>query len=167
MTCSEMTDADRAEVAEFIERHWHSKVVMSRGRAFYPHQEQGLIERVEGKIVALLTYRIDDQGMEILTLNSLLEGHGTGSSMMLEVIEIARRRNCPKLWLTTTNDNLKAISFYQRLGFRMTAIHLGVVDDARKVKPQIPLHGERGVEIHDEIVMALSLKPYLEAGGGR
>lgn len=162
MARSEMIDADRDEVGEFIERHWHSKVVMSRGQAYYPHREHGLIERAEGKIVALLTFRIDDEGMEILTLNSLLEGHGTGSSMMLEVIEIARRRNCPKLWLTTTNDNLKAISFYQRLGFRMVAIHLGVVDEARKIKPQIPRHGERGVEIRDEIVMELSLKPYLD-----
>jgi ribosomal protein S18 acetylase RimI-like enzyme len=162
MTRSEITDSDRDEVARFIERHWRSRVVMSRGRAFQPHLGSGIIERRDGRLVGLLTYHVDNEGMEVLTLNSVLEGQGIGSALMLDAIEAARRNGCPKLWLTTTNDNLKAIGFYQRLGFRMTSINLGVVDEARKVKPQIPTHGERGVEIHDEIVMELPLKPYLD-----
>jgi hypothetical protein len=45
----------------------------------------------------------------------------------------------------------------------MTAINLGVVDEARKIKPQIPLVGERGVPIHDEVVMELAVEPYLDS----
>lgn len=155
-------DGDRLEVGEFIERHWGSRIVMSRGRAFHPEKEGGFLERRDGKIAGLLTYHIDDQGMEILTLNSVLEGEGIGSSLMLNAIESARKNGCDRIWLTTTNDRLRIIDFYQRLGFRMTAINLGVVDEARKVKPQIPLVGERGVPIHDEIVMELPIEPYLD-----
>jgi len=36
------------------------------------------------------------------------------------------------------------------------------VDEARKVKPRIPQVGERGVPIHDEIVMELNVEPYLD-----
>ena len=135
---------------------------MSRGRTFYPHQQDGFLERRSGEIVGLLTYNLDDDGMEILTLNSTLEGEGIGSSLMLNAIEAARNQGCHRIWLTTTNDNLKAVGFYQRLGFRMIAVNLGVVDEARKVKPQIPLIGERGVPIHDEIVMELVVEPYLD-----
>ncbi len=163
MARTELRDEDRAEVAEFIERHWQSRLSMSRGRKFYPHQESGLIERRGGAIVGLLTYHIDEEGMEVLTLNSTLEGAGLGSSLMLDAIEKARKEGCRKIFLVTTNDRLRVISFYQRLGFRMTAINLGVVDEARKVKPQIPLIGERGVPIHDEVVMELAIEPYLEA----
>ena len=46
----------------------------------------------------------------------------------------------------------------------MVAIHLGVVDEARRVKPQIPEHGERGVRIQDEIVMELGVEPFIEEG---
>lgn len=159
-----MQDSDREEVAKFIERHWHSKLVMSRGRSSYPHKERGFIERRRSVIVGLLTYRIDDDGMELLTLNSTLEGHGIGSSLMLDAIERARKEKCERIWLATTNDNLRAIGFYQRLGFRMVELNLGVVDEARKVKPQIPEVGERGVPIHDEIVMELLIEPYLERG---
>lgn len=158
----EIRDADREDVAQFVEKHWHSRLVMSRGRQFYPHQERGFYERHEGQIVALLTYHLDGESMEILTLNSTLAGHGIGSSLMLSAIEIARTCNCSQVALTTTNDNLRAIGFYQRLGFRMVAVNVGVVDEARKIKPEIPELGERGIPIHDEIVMELAIKPYLD-----
>ena len=161
MTRTEMQSSDRDEVADFIERHWHSRLVMSHGRSFYPHEEQGLIERQDGQIVGLLTYRVEGKEMELLSLNSTLPGQGIGSSLMLQAIEVARKRECEKVWMATTNDNLHAIGFYQRVGFRMVAVNLGVVDEARKIKPQIPEVGERGIPIHDEIIMELHLDPYI------
>lgn len=122
-----------------------------------------MVERRDGQIVGLLTYRIDDEGMEVLTLNAILEGQGIGSSLMLDAIAAARKKQCRRIWLTTTNDMLRAIGFYQRLGFRMVAINVGAVDEARKTKPQIPSVGERGIEIHDEIVMELLIEPYLDS----
>lgn len=164
MSRSRIQSGDRENVAEFVERHWHDRKVMSRGRVFYPHEEEGFIERRDNKIVGLLTYHIADGELEILTLNSTLECAGIGSSLMLNAIEAARKEHCSKVSLTTTNDNLRAIGFYQRLGLRMVAINLGVVDEARKIKPAIPNLGERGVRIQDEIVMELSIKPYLDNG---
>ena len=162
MSRTRIEDSDREAVAEFIERHWKSRKVMSRGRVFLPHEEEGFIERRDGVIAGLLTYRIDDQGMEMLTLNSVLEGQGIGSSLILDAIEMARREGCKRIWLTTTNARLRAIGFYQRLGFHMIEINVGAVDEARKHKPEIPKTGERGVEIHDEIVMNLVIKPAID-----
>lgn len=163
MTRHEIQDADRDEVAEFIQEHWFSKVVMSGGRSFYPHQERGFLERRDDRLIGLLTYRVEDGAMEILTLNATLEGKGIGSSLMLNAIDGARGEGCDRIWLTTTNANLRAIAFYQRLGFRLVAINVGAVDEARKIKPQIPKTGERGIPIHDEVVMELALQPYLDA----
>ena len=162
MARQELQDADRAEVATFIELHWFSQVVMSRGRSFHPHKESGFIERRDGQIVGLLTYSRDGDALEILTLNVTLMGKGIGSSLMLNAIEKARNTECKRIWLTTTNANLRAIGFYQRLGFRMIAIDVGAVDEARKIKPQIPKTGERGIPIHDEVVLELAIKPYLD-----
>jgi crotonobetainyl-CoA:carnitine CoA-transferase CaiB-like acyl-CoA transferase len=55
-------------------------------------------------------------------------------------------------WLVTTNDNLDAIRLYQRHGFRLAEVHPGGVDRARALKPSIPLVGEHGIELHDELV---------------
>lgn len=157
-----MKDADREEVKHFTERYWHAPFVMSTGRKFYPHQEHGFIERRDGEIVGLLTYRIEGDVMQLLTLNSLLEGQGIGSSLLLSAIEAARESGCREVTLITTNDALRAIGLYQRLGFRMVAVNVGVVDEARKIKPEIPLVGERGIPIHDEVAMRLTIKPYID-----
>ncbi len=158
----EITESDRDAVSRFIEQHWSSKVVMSHGRQFYPHLENGFIEQRDNQIVGLLTYHIEDKAMEVLTLNATVDGKGIGSALMLGAIEKARDQACERIWLTTTNDRLRAIGFYQRLGFRMMGINLGMVDEARKIKPEIPKLGERGVRVQDEIVMELPIKPYVE-----
>ncbi|MFQ5414247.1 MAG: GNAT family N-acetyltransferase [Phycisphaerae bacterium] len=163
MSRTPIQDSEREEVAQFIERYWHSRKIMSRGVAYYPHTESGFVERQDGELVGLLTWHIDGDGMEILTLNSTREGRGIGTSLILASIETARKRNCRRIWLTTTNDHLRAIGFYQRLGFRLVAVNVGAVDEARKIKPEIPMFGERGIAIHDEIVMELQIEPYLES----
>jgi GNAT superfamily N-acetyltransferase len=165
MARSRIQDEDREEVAEFVEKHWRSRLVMSRGRAFYPHKEEGFIERRDGRIAGLLTFRVDEEGLEILTLNSVLEGAGIGSSLILDAIQEARTRRCTRVWFTTTNDNIKGFRFYQRLGFRLVAVNVGVVDEARKVKPQIPEIGQDGIPVHDEIVLELRIEPYLDPPG--
>lgn len=151
---------DRQAVAQFIEKHWKSRTVMSRGRAYQPHEHTGFLETRKGKIVGLLTMVYEDDALQVLTLNSVLEGERIGSSLMLMAIDEARKKNIGRIWLTTTNDNLKAMGFYQRLGFRIVQVNFGAVDEARKTKPQIPETGMHGIPIHDEIVMELRLQAY-------
>jgi hypothetical protein len=55
------------------------------------------------------------------------------------------------LRVTTTNDNLEALRFYQRRGFRIIALYPGAVDESRRIKPSISAIGEYGIPIHDEI----------------
>lgn len=156
-------DDDRAAIADFIEKHWHSKKVMSQGKSYFPHEHEGFIEWRDSQIAGLLTMAYQDDTLEVLTLNSVLEGERIGSSLMLLAIDDARHRDIHRIWLTTTNDNIKAMAFYQKLGFRMTAVNPGVVDEARKTKPQIPKVGFGGIAIHDEVVFELRIQSFLDA----
>jgi hypothetical protein len=63
----------------------------------------------------------------------------------------ARRFGCREIRLTTTNDNVDALRFYQRRGFRMAELRPGAVDESRQHKPQIPRVGDYGIPLHDEI----------------
>ena len=61
-------------------------------------------------------------------------------------VEVARRVGCTQVWLTTTNDNLDALRFYQRRGFRLARIRPGAMDAARaSLKPEIPEVGSHGI----------------------
>ena len=71
----------------------------------------------------------------------------------------ARRARCRSVQLTTTNDNLDALRFYQRRGFRLVAVRPGAVDDARRtLKPAIPAIGSHGIPMRDELDLELTRK---------
>ena len=162
MTRSPIQADDRDDIAEFIARHWGTAEIICSGRRCYPHREEGFVERRDGRIVGVVTFRIAGDQVHVLTLNSTLAGQGIGTALLLRVIELARERDCRRLWLTTTNDNLRAIGLYQRLGFRLVAVHPGAIDEARRLKPAIPLVGDNGIPIRDELVMELRLEPLLD-----
>jgi RimJ/RimL family protein N-acetyltransferase len=90
-------------------------------------------------IVGLATIDICDRQCELVTLDAFHEGQGVGSLLLNAVTEEARRHECRRLWLITTNDNLGALRFYQRRGLRLVAVHRGAVDEARSLKPSIAL----------------------------
>ena len=58
---------------------------------------------------------------------------------------------CKNIVLITTNDNLNALKFYQKRGFDLSRLYLNAVDEARKIKPDIPLSGNDGIPLHHEI----------------
>ena len=77
---------------------------------------------------------------------------GVGSALLAEAGRIARAAGCTRLWLITTNDNVDALRFYQRRGFRLAALHPGAVDDSRaRLKPEIPEVGAHGIALRDEL----------------
>jgi len=58
----------------------------------------------------------------------------------------------------TTNDNTAALRFYQKWGFLLVAVHRNAVEQARKLKPEIPLTGIDGIPLRDEIELEVLLK---------
>jgi ribosomal protein S18 acetylase RimI-like enzyme len=111
----------------------------------------------EEKIVGLLTYNIDGTDCEIVTLDSWGQSKGVGTELLEAVKQSARQEGCKRLWLITTNDNIHALRFYQKRGFVFAAIHVNAVEGSRKIKPEIPLSGDNGIPIRDEIKLEMWL----------
>ena len=159
----EPLEEDRAWVERHLNHSWGSTTVVSRGTAHDASVLPALVAVQDGEIVGLATFRVADGECELVTLDSLREGRGIGSALLAGVSEQAGRHGCERLWLITTNDNLNAIRFYQRRGMRLVAVHPGAVDEARQIKPSIPLIasipliGEHGIPIHDEVELELRL----------
>ncbi len=152
----EITAGDQDWVRRFIAVQWGAEYVVAHEAVYYPHALPGFVALQDGEVAGLVTYRIDGASCEIVSLDSLRPGQGIGTELVEAVKAAARRAGCRRVWLITTNDNLNALGFYQKRGFRIAAVNRNAVEEARKLKP-IPRLGENGIPIMDEIVMELEL----------
>jgi GNAT superfamily N-acetyltransferase len=144
-------------VSKFMTDHWGSKSIIIRGRLVYPEQLDGFAAMHDDEVLGLATFRIDNGACELVTLNSRREGVGVGGSLMDAVKAAAADAKCERLWLITTNDNLHALHFYQRRGFHITAVYPNALEESRKLKPEIPLVGDYGIPLRDEIELEMRL----------
>ncbi|MFQ5434793.1 MAG: GNAT family N-acetyltransferase [Anaerolineae bacterium] len=152
-----LTPEDQTKVGQFIRERWQAESVVAHGVVYHPHQLPGFVCEADGRWLGLLTYHLAGDACEIVTLDSVEEGQGVGTALVTAVQEMARRAGHGRLWLITTNDNLNALRFYQKRGFRLTAVHINAIAKSRQLKPGIPLFGSDGIPIRDEIELELSL----------
>jgi GNAT superfamily N-acetyltransferase len=124
---------------------------------YYPEKLPGFIADIDGKWVGLLTYEIGNRECEVVTLNSTSGGMGIGSGLLEAVRKVAISAGCKRLWLITTNDNTRALRFYQKRGFRLVALYPNQLEKSRLLKPEIPVVGMDGIPLRDEIELEISL----------
>ena len=149
--------SDQEHIAALLERLWGSRHVVTRGKIFDAAQLPGFVALHNDNIIGLITIRFEATECEVVTLDAFEQGKGIGSALFKAAKSACQSRGCERLWLITTNNNLGAIAFYQKLGMRMIAIHPDAVTEARTLKPQIPLVDENGLPIRDEIEFELLL----------
>lgn len=154
-----VADADRPWAFRLLAGRWVSPDIVSRGRVHRADRLPGFVARFGGEPLGLITYCISGSECEIISLDSLAEGRGIGTALLKEVEAAALAVGARRLWLVTTNDNLRAVEFYRRRGFRVAVVHRGAVRELRRLKPSIPLAGHDVIPIEDEIEMELGLGP--------
>ncbi|QGM31305.1 GNAT family N-acetyltransferase [Bacillus sp. N3536] len=153
MSIKEITIVNREKVVSFFKEHWGStEMVISTG-VYQCDTLDGFIFEGTNQIIGLVTYVIKDNEMEIISLDSLQEGKGIGSSLIKSVEYIAKQKKIQVVSLVTTNDNLNALKFYQKRGYRITSVIPNGVIKARSLKPSIPLIGHEGIPLNDELIL--------------
>jgi ribosomal protein S18 acetylase RimI-like enzyme len=152
-----ISSANREQINEFINSHWFSTVMVIRGKLVDMTNLDGFVTYEDDKIIGLITYKINNNECEIMSLDCLKERQGIGTALITNVIETAKNNKCIKIKLITTNDNINAIRFYQKLGFDMANLYHNAIEISRKLKPSIPLIGEFGIPLKHEIEFIMDL----------
>jgi len=147
----------------------HNRVSPHFGGVFPRSEPDGTLERFRqeleeggsrfrgcfqnGRVVGFC--KVDVQGQDgcihYLYVEPTFWGQGIGGRLLEMALEQGRAQGCGKAVLITTNDNLKAMGFYQRRGFDMARLYRNAVDAARSIKPEIPTVGEDGIPLRHEI----------------
>ncbi|MGH3246529.1 MAG: GNAT family N-acetyltransferase [Trebonia sp.] len=146
-----LEERDRPTVEWLTTQLWGAPEVAVHDGAFYPATLPGFIAERGGRIAGLVTFEVQRDSLEIATINALDLYQGIGTLLIEAVRAEAKRLGCHQVTLTTTNDNIGALRFYQRRGFRLAAVRPGAVDRTRQRKPEIPRTGDFGIPLRDEI----------------
>jgi len=152
-----LTAADQQWLRDFVRRQWGSEIVVSRGHVYKPANLPGYVAEQSGQVVGLATYHVEGEACELVTIDSLAEGQGIGTALIEAVAQAAKAAGCLRLWLVTTNDNVDALRFYQKRGFRLVALYPDAIAQSRQRKPEIPLVGAHDIPIRDELVLEMRL----------
>ena len=148
----------RAEIDRLIEREWAGPMVATNGVLHNTSQAEGFVFLSSGQLAGYLLYCLEKGECEVLVLHSLAENRGVGSALLRSVVQKAKQGGCGRLWLVTTNDNVRAVRFYQRFGMELKAVRIGAMDQARaSLKPSIPLIGSDGIPIKHEFEFEMIL----------
>ena len=148
--------ADRAWIAEFLRERWGAAMVAVHGEVIDAAQLSALVAEPRR---GLATWRRLGDDAELVSLDAVPPGHGTGTALIEALTEQLCAEGCTRLWLTMTNANPSALRFYLRRSFRLSQVRPGAVDRARRLKPSIPVVGEHGIPLHDELDLCRVLGP--------
>jgi ribosomal protein S18 acetylase RimI-like enzyme len=148
----EIDSALRNNVMPILINAWGAPELAVNGKLWDTRIMPGLAAvRADGCVLGYLMYEFHDGECEIMALESVARNIGVATALIDEVKRITESRGVNKVIVQTSNDNIRAFRFYQKRGFTIRCVRLGAMDAARQIKPIIPLIGEEGIPLRDEI----------------
>ena len=155
-----LTEDDRVWGRQVEAASWAEPLVARLGELVDPTPLPGFVALLDGERAGLASYAMRGEECELVTIRSLREGRGVGRALLDAVRDAAVNARCTRLWLITTNDNLRALELYQRCGMEIVAFHRHAVTEARRhLKPSIPELGVHGIPLAHEFELEVRLEP--------
>jgi len=151
------TVTDKAWLARYIRARWGEPGVVSRGKLRTGEELSAFRADDQGETAGVVSWDFENGSAEIVTLDSDRPGRGAGTSLLQAAVATLREAGAARVWLVTTNDNVDALRFYQRRGWRLAALYPNAVAESRKLKASIPETGAHGIPIRDEIELEYPL----------
>lgn len=150
--------ADKSPISALMIRHWGSPRMLV-GMHTYDVTEidaHGLFDE-EGTLIAFASWKLRDKTMVLCALHSTIEGRGIARQLLDEVKTHARTLGARAIRSMVSNDNMPALGFYQKNGFRFATLYVGAVDAYRSVMPGMITHGYMGIPVHDALELEFIL----------
>jgi ribosomal protein S18 acetylase RimI-like enzyme len=134
-----------------LRERWPHDLLTGRGRVREISELSALVAVDGDERIGLLTYVIEGEMAELVTLDALRPGAGVGASLIEALAGLAQAAGARQVLVMVTNDNVRGLRYYQRLGFRMTELRAGAIEELRRHRPWIPATGQDDIPIRDEI----------------
>ena len=149
----EASPADREKALELFKRDFGPAQLVAYGEAISLDHAAALVAETDNEIAGALAWRPFDGALHILALatDPMWQRAGVGGHLVAEAELLARRQGLPRVIVTIANDNLPALYFYQRQGYRISAILRDSIAAHTRGQQAV---GFAGIPILDEIQLA-------------
>jgi len=140
---------DRHDIEEICDRALGETEVDVFDRTFDVLEGENLIADAGGKLAGLLSLVIDrgELGIVLLSVYPDYQGQGVGAALLRSAVELARERGLPGIRVAVSNDDIPLLYFYQRHGFVINDIAVGVLAD----RAGASVAGFSGIPSRDEL----------------
>src|SRR5262249_8280376 len=120
----EATDADRSAARALFQQDFGRTKIVAFGEVMDLDQMPALVAVMAAHPRGALAYRLLGDALHIVALatDPMWQRSGVGGHLLAEAEILARRLNLQRLVISTTNDNLPALYFYQRRGYRLSGL---------------------------------------------
>ena len=152
----EAAPADRACALDIFTREFGGRQLVADGQPVSLEHTDLLVAETEGGVAGALAWRRVSGALHIVALatDPMWQRSGVGGYLLAEAELLARRLSLPLVRVTISNDNIPALYFYQRRGYRLSA----VLPDSLSSQPaNRGLVGFANIPIADEVQLAKNL----------
>lgn len=149
-------DADRQRVRDLFISDFGHLTIVAFGEVMHVDHEETLVAEMRDDIAGALAWRQHEGALHVVALatDPMWQRSGVAGHLLAEAELIARRVEATRIITATSNDNLPSLYFFQRHGYRLTA----VVPDAFALHSPAPhAPGFGGIAVLDEIRLQKSL----------
>jgi GNAT superfamily N-acetyltransferase len=140
------TERDRAAALDLFTRDIGRTEVIGFGEVVALDATAIVVADMQGEISGALAWKRRDAALQIVALatDPMWQRSGVGAYLLAEAELAARREGLSRVVVSSSNDNLPALYFYQRHGYRITE----VVPDAMQGQPH---PGFADIPVRDEL----------------
>jgi ribosomal protein S18 acetylase RimI-like enzyme len=153
----EATDSDRAAARELFQRDFGRTRIVAFGEVMDIDAMPALVAVLRTEPSGALAYRLLGDSLHIVALatDPMWQRSGVGGYLIAEAELLARRLRLKRVVISTTNDNLPALHFYQRRGYVLTEL----VANSVVAHTHQEIAGFGGIPVRDEIRLEKKLNP--------
>jgi len=150
-----MSEEERNVIRDFVTRFWGEQEQLTFNSQFVVTELPAYVAKTSDKIIGFVSFVEADDAIIIVALGVLprYQCSGVGRRLLERVENEAVKMRKKRLLVSTSNDDLPALAFYQAIGFQIYEVKPNVIAE----KHGRILEGIAGLPIRDELRLQKNL----------